>query len=79
MRAKCPHCRDGCDRCGGIGYQEARFATGALYTRHCTNLECGFDNGGRIVGPDSPVDVEEPPEPCLHCGSFAEWLLIGEM
>ena len=58
------------------------FAKGKLYTRHCTNSECGFDNGGLIVGDKSPVSekrLEIPPDPCIRCGSFAEWLLVGEM
>ena len=79
MRAKCPHCQDGCDKCDG-GFTEVLFARGRLYTRHCTDAECGFDNGGVIVGPDARPEstLNTPPRDCVQCGAAVEWQRVGE-
>lgn len=82
--AMCPHCGgEGCKRCENKGTREARFAEGDWYTRHCTNPECGFNNGGRIVPagthPDDPGN-EHPgdydgDDKCVVCGEqTAKWV-----
>lgn len=63
MRAKCPHCNDGCEKCEA-GYVQASFAGGQWYARRCQNPECGFDNGARAAAFGLP-DIDRP---CVICG-----------
>jgi hypothetical protein len=82
MKAKCYKCfgeKPDCNKCNGTGFVEASIASGEVYTRHCTNPDCGFDNGGMIVGPTAcPKEaLDSPPSPCLYCNSKAEWKLVG--
>ena len=93
MKAKCPHCEDGymksslptrmdqmrCGQCDGTGFIEVNFAMGTVYTDACT--KCGFENGGFIVGPDSPYKTLEKkgePRPCIHCGGPVVYKEIGD-
>lgn len=77
MKAKCPHCQDGCDRCEE-GFMEVGFASGALYTSHCN--ACGEDNGGRIANSRFPREKWQPPGDCVWCKSLdVIWLEIGEI
>ena len=78
MRAKCPHCNDGCERCDyrGVVY-EITCKSGTLYTRACLNPDCGYKNGGSITdGPPPEVTLWEP-GPCVMCGKYVEWELVG--
>jgi hypothetical protein len=76
MKALCPYCvGKSCDKCHQ-GYLEVQIAEGAIYTRHCNS--CGQDNGGRIVGPEFPLDVSESPGICVFCrSSDTKWELVG--
>lgn len=78
MKAKCPYCQTGCDKCKD-GYTTVSMATGALYTRHCN--ACDEDNGGRIAAATgTPPEQWRPPGPCVWCHSpDVIWLLIGEV
>jgi hypothetical protein len=74
MKAKCPYCEKGCDKCKE-GYIEVSFTKGKIYTRHCD--DCGFDNGGRIVPSEYPRPTEKL-YPCVNCGSEkVRWLDTG--
>ena len=72
MKAKCPYCAEGCDRCQG-GFTEVTFADGDVFTRHCNG--CGKDNGGRIAAEFlKPPEQWAKPSPCVWCGSAdMEW------
>lgn len=61
LKAKCPHCQSGCDKCTD-GFTTVEFPEGDWYTRHCTNPLCGFDNGGC-----QGAYLYEGLEPCLMC------------
>jgi len=74
MKAKCPYCENGCEKCDD-GFTEARFASGNLFTRACKNKECGCENGGRIV----ETFPEESSGPCIMCNGETEWLFLGEI
>jgi hypothetical protein len=78
VKAKCPYCKNGCEKCDG-GYNKASMATGKIYTRHCN--DCGEDNGGRIAAAFVlPPHQWNPPDPCVWCHSpNVEWLLVGEV
>lgn len=82
MEAKCPYCEEGCEKCED-GTLEVKMAEGALYTIKCQDPVCGFENGGRIVGPGLPP---LPPEgltdwgstlECVMCEAEAKYELIG--
>jgi hypothetical protein len=72
MKAKCPHCKTGCDKCDN-GYFDTHVAVGDWYTRHCK--ECKMDNGVRVATEFLPPQSEWPsPNPCVFCGSAnMEW------
>ena len=73
MRAKCPKCVDGCVGCDG-GYVELSVAEGEWYTRHCTNEECGFDNGACHED-----FLDDELGCCVMCGKGGvEWMLLSE-
>lgn len=84
--AMCPHCGGkGCKRCENKGTREARFAEGDWYTRHCTNPECGFNNGGRIVPAGTHPDDHDHPgdyegdDKCVVCGErTVKWVLYQD-
>lgn len=65
LRAKCPHCVAGCDRCDD-GYVRASVAPGPWKYRVC--LGCGRANEGRAVSFGIPE-----PEPCVFCDGKTEW------
>ena len=70
MRAKCPYCQDGCDRCEG-GYTTVSIKEGTVWTKQCLNHEeCGFANGGRV----SDEEPEDPSPPCVICGELTDWV-----
>jgi len=69
MKAKCPHCNDGCDKCTD-GFTEAFFAEGDWFTRLCENPRCLFVNGGRICEGFPP----ETSGPCVVCGGETRWI-----
>lgn len=69
MKAKCPHCTDGCEHCQQ-GYVEAKLAEGDLFTIHC--LKCGFDNGGLIC----EGFPSEPSGECVMCNGQTEWKFV---
>lgn len=73
MKAKCPHCQSGCDRCDG-GFFDVEFADGSVYTRACTNEACGFENGGRISQTPLSGDCGMP---CVRCASPAVWKFVA--
>jgi hypothetical protein len=77
MKAKCPHCRNGCEKCDG-GYFEASIAVGDWYTRHCN--QCGFDNGCRVATEFMPPFAEwAKPNPCIYCkNEDMQWLLVAK-
>lgn len=72
MKAKCPFCEDGCEKCTD-GHTEATFASGTLWARHCN--ACGEDNGGCIFkGPP-----QRKPMDCVWCKSAdVIWLEVGD-
>lgn len=74
MKAKCPHCTSGCDRCDHTGFITVKFAQGDLYTRACTTFECGFENGGLI----SKTTPTHDSGPCLRCKGPTKWQLIAK-
>ena len=85
MKAKCPHCQTGCDKCTG-GFIEVQFPDNErLYARKC--WVCGFENGGRFVPankPDIQGDLvrlmEKHSGQCLRCDNpDVVWELIGEV
>lgn len=71
MKAKCPECVNGCDRCKGTGYISVSFIEGDMFTRLCLNPECQFVNGGRICDGFPP----ESSGPCVICEGETEWVL----
>ena len=74
MDALCPHCfGKGCEKCVD-GKIAVSFAKGNVFTRQCTNLNCGFENGGRIVDGEIP---EEPSGDCVMCNSPTRWKIMG--
>ncbi len=82
MKALCPNCfgkKDACEKCKGTGYIEVRFAKGTMHAGVCT--KCAFDNGGFIVGPNSPYKTVEDrgePGPCIACGGAVKFEAVGE-
>lgn len=75
MKAKCPYCKTGCEKCKD-GYFEATMAKGTCFTRVCQNrAECGFVNGGYITEAGFP---EESSEECVCCGGPTDWLPLSE-
>lgn len=73
MKAKCPHCKDGCDKCED-GFFEVKLAEGNWFTRACTNPMCGFHNGVRI----SKSKLEGTSAgACAHCKSPANWICVA--
>lgn len=79
MPAMCPHCGGkGCEVCKGTGKIEVGFASGAFYTRLCTNPECGFENGGRIV--KEGKSLEDVEKKCVRCGKdTVVWKFLGQV
>lgn len=74
MKAKCPNCEKGCEKCKD-GFIEVSIAKGKLFTRHCD--DCGFDNGGRVV-PEGKDPPEGKPAPCVMCKSQnTRWMDTG--
>ena len=70
-----------CPECNGAGFLKAEFAKGVLYTDECTNPECGFQNGGFIVGQTSAYKTLEDrgdPRPCVRCGSEVKYKKLGD-
>lgn len=61
LKAKCPHCRDGCEECVQ-GYIHVGLKDGDWYTRFCPS--CGEHNGVRI----SKTPPTETLGPCVFCG-----------
>lgn len=84
MNALCPFClneddsRPTCDECGGSGALTIDIAEGALYTMRCKSPDCGFENGGRIVGPGLlPIEGDETVvRVCIVCGFGADYELV---
>lgn len=85
MDAACPACigedakTEECKECSGTGTITVGFAEGALYTKTCVDPQCGYQNGGRIVGPGLPPieDTQGSPMDCIICGAEAEYVLVG--
>ena len=78
MKALHPECGGaGCHKCDG-GYVEATLAAGTLYTCRCVDKKCGFENGGRIVGPDLPPLPKESGD-CVLCGSGTVFVKLCEI
>lgn len=71
MKAKCPTCESGCDKCVD-GFREVQLAEGLWHTRACTSPECLFENGVRI----SKEPLQGPSGPCIACGAPTEWLAV---
>lgn len=61
LKAKCPHCRDGCEKCDG-GFWDVTMPEDDWYTTHCLNPLCGFDNGG-----SQGSRLRDRTEPCVMC------------
>lgn len=74
MRAKCPHCDIGCDKCID-GYIRVKFPAGEIFTRACQNPECGFYNGG-CISENYPTHSSEP---CVICDSETIWSKIQDL
>jgi len=76
MKAKCPYCQDGCEKCSN-GFIEASFKKdGKYWTRVCQNRkECGFVNGGHWVDEGFPLESSGA---CIICGSPIDWMLLEE-
>jgi hypothetical protein len=71
MKAKCPHCLTGCDKCED-GFIQVSFAVGSIFTRKCRNPDCEFENGGRVsVG--VPLGLSNA---CVICGAPTAWVKI---
>jgi len=68
MKAKCPYCDKGCDKCNE-GYIEVKFSTEGHYHYMICNA-CGENNGGHLHTKDRPLP-EKPSKysVCPHCGS----------
>lgn len=67
MKAKCPYCDDGCDKCED-GYIEVSVHIEKAYTIKC--IDCEGENGCRLAGPGLPPLPERPDIPCIDCGSY---------
>lgn len=83
MQAKCPRCfalDPECPKCEGTGEGTGEvavgFASGNLFTRHCLNGACDFDNGGYITQDSYPPT---PSGLCVKCNGPTEWLNLGAM
>lgn len=75
MRAKCPYCDDGCNRCED-GFFESTFSDGPIFVLECLSEDCGFANGAQILGPDLPP-LRRGEIRCAMCDHMAEWSLYG--
>jgi hypothetical protein len=79
MKAKCPFCLGGknanCEKCHSTGSMSVGFAEGNIWTRKCTNPECGVENGGCIVKGDK--EPQEASGPCPWCKCPTHWLFLG--
>jgi len=78
MKAKCPHCEDGCSKCDN-GFIDVKFATGFAFTIKCKDPDCGFENGMRIDDRPNFPDIVKPDITCVFCDSETEYVLIGYM
>ena len=76
MRAKCPYCDNGCDKCKK-GYLEVSFETGYIFTIKCQNPECGFENGMRIDKRENFDKLVLPVIKCVKCDGETRYLKIG--
>lgn len=66
MKARCPHCKDGCDKCDR-GWIEVSFAsTGHYHALICNVCEVGV--GGRLHSPTRPLRTDLGGAVCPHCG-----------
>ena len=74
MKAKCPHCVSGCEKCKGTGQLDVSFAEGDWFTRLCLNPECLFVNGGRICEGFPP----ESSGPCVICEGETKWIAFDD-
>ena len=77
MKAKCPHCKDGCEKCDK-GFVEVDFAEGITYDLVCK--KCGQVVGFHIdEGNDPPTDATAEHACCLWCEGFQdlEWVVDG--
>lgn len=63
LKAKCPHCNDGCDKCSN-GYTEVTFGTedSIMYSLICN--DCGTCAGGGFLDGKSEKALE-------HLGKYA--------
>ncbi len=85
MKAKCPKCLgekpavDTCQSCEGTGTITAKIAEGDFYVHIC--VICGKQNGGCIVGGESPL--KEPPKDrpggCVFCGGTTTYRKADEL
>lgn len=78
MKAKCPHCNDGCARCQR-GYIEVSFPEGPgvqLWLKVCR--VCGAEAGGCFSGPGLPEPCVSPYAVCPACGGQDIELVLTE-
>ena len=75
MKAKCPCCISGCNKCDQSGKIDVKLAEGNLWTRAC--VICGFENGGRIEKGDK--EPKELSGKCVMCGAPTRWVLLGNI
>lgn len=67
MKAKCPHCHDGCPQCTG-GFVDATIPSGPDVTRYDKVCEdCGTVAGGCVTGPGLPSPRISPQAICPAC------------
>lgn len=72
MKAKCPFCDSGCEKCEN-GFMEITIVKGMWIYRVCCNQEeCGFVNGGSAY--DGSRDLDED-DTCIICDGPTEWKL----
>jgi hypothetical protein len=68
VKAKCPYCSAGCDRCSG-GTIEVSFPTGPEYQRWAKICQgCGAVAGGCFSGLDLPEPFVDKYTVCPACG-----------
>lgn len=71
MKAKCPFCESGCQKCDR-GFLEVIKHPGTWWYAVCSNREeCLFVNGGHANDGEFP---EKNSGQCLLCGGVTEWM-----